>query len=58
MHYDQRDMEKLRDLPIEGVAERLGLTVTRHKALCPFHSDHSLCSAASCAGPRADRSTS
>ena len=41
MHYDHRDMEKLRDLPIEGVAERLGLTVTRHKALCPFHSDHS-----------------
>ena len=41
MHYNHRDMEKLRDLPIEGVAERLGLTVTRHKALCPFHSDHS-----------------
>ena len=30
----------LRDLPIEGVAERLGLQVSRHKALCPFHNDH------------------
>ncbi len=30
----------LRDLPIEGVAERLGLEVIRHKALCPFHNDH------------------
>ena len=33
-------MQKLRDLPIEGVAERLGLQVTRHKCLCPFHDDH------------------
>ena len=30
----------LRDLPIEGVAERLGMEVSRHKALCPFHDDH------------------
>ena len=30
---------KLRDLPIEGVAERLGLRVERHKSLCPFHDD-------------------
>ena len=30
----------LRDLPIEGVAERMGMEVTRHKALCPFHDDH------------------
>ena len=30
----------LRDLPIEEVAERLGLQVTHHKALCPFHDDH------------------
>ena len=34
-------LQKLRDLPIEGVAERLGLRVVRHKALCPFHDDHS-----------------
>ena len=31
---------RLRSLPIEGVAERLGLRVTRHKSLCPFHDDH------------------
>ena len=37
---DRYDLQKLRDLPIEGVAERLGLRVTRHKALCPFHDDH------------------
>ncbi len=30
----------LRDLPIEGVAERLGLELRQHKALCPFHNDH------------------
>ena len=34
------DIQKLRDLPIEGVAERLGLRVSRHKCLCPFHDDH------------------
>jgi len=33
-------LQKLRDLPIEGVAERLGLQVVRHKCLCPFHDDH------------------
>ena len=37
---DRIQLQKLRDLPIEGVAERLGLRVTRHKALCPFHDDH------------------
>ena len=37
---EQYELQKLRDLPIEGVAERLGLTVVRHKALCPFHDDH------------------
>ena len=30
---------KLRELPIEAVAERLGLRVRMHKALCPFHDD-------------------
>ena len=37
---DKYELQKLRDLPIEGVAERLGMHVTRHKALCPFHDDH------------------
>lgn len=31
---------RLRHLPIETVAERLGLHVARHKSLCPFHDDH------------------
>ena len=34
------EIQKLRDLPIEGVAEQLGMVVKRHKALCPFHADH------------------
>ena len=34
------ELQMLRDLPIEGVAERMGMDVTRHKALCPFHDDH------------------
>ncbi|MDO4992167.1 MAG: CHC2 zinc finger domain-containing protein [Prevotellaceae bacterium] len=34
-----QDIQKLRELPIEGVAERLGIKVMRHKALCPFHDD-------------------
>ena len=37
---EKYEIQKLRDLPIEGVAERLGLHVVRHKALCPFHDDH------------------
>ena len=36
---EKSDINKLRELPIEGVAERLGMKVTRHKALCPFHDD-------------------
>ena len=36
---DKLDIEKLQALPIEQVAEALGLSVTRHKALCPFHAD-------------------
>lgn len=35
---DKFELQKLRDLPIEGVAERLGLHVVRHKALCPYSS--------------------
>ena len=37
---DRIELQKLRDLPIEGVAERLGLRVRMHKSLCPFHNDH------------------
>ena len=37
---DKNELQKLRELPIEGVAERLGLRVARHKALCPFHADN------------------
>ena len=37
---DKFELQKLRDLPIEVVAERLGLQVKIHKALCPFHDDH------------------
>lgn len=36
----QSELNRLRSLPIEGVAERLGLQVVRHKSLCPFHDDH------------------
>lgn len=36
---ERYELQKLRDLPIEGVAQRLGLWVVRHKALCPFHED-------------------
>ncbi|MBO5795880.1 MAG: hypothetical protein J6R28_04425 [Bacteroides sp.] len=38
--YTNEAIQKLRDLPIEGVAERLGLKVTHHKTLCPFHNDN------------------
>ena len=33
------DIQKLRALPIESVAERLGLRVSRGRCLCPFHDD-------------------
>ena len=36
---DRIELQKLRELPIEGVAQRLGMSVTRHKSLCPFHDD-------------------
>ena len=37
---EKHEIEKLRSLPCEGVAQRLGLTIKHHKALCPFHDDH------------------
>ena len=32
---EKYEIQKLRDLPIEGVAKQLGMVVKRHKALCP-----------------------
>ena len=37
---DKFEIQKLRELPIEGVAERLGLTIKKHRSLCCFHDDH------------------
>lgn len=37
---EKYEIQKLRDLPIEEVAEQLGMEVERHKSLCPFHDDH------------------
>ena len=37
---ERYDIEKLRSLSCEGVAQRLGIKVHRHKALCCFHNDH------------------
>ena len=37
---DRLTLQRLRDLPIEQVAKRVGLHVVRHKSLCPFHDDH------------------
>ena len=36
---DKFDIMKLNELSIEQVAGALGLSVTRHRALCPFHND-------------------
>ena len=40
MVMDRHELQKLRDLSIVGVAERLGLTVKGRRCLCPFHADH------------------
>ena len=37
---EKYEIQKLRDLPIERIAEQMGMVVKRHKALCPFHADH------------------
>ena len=37
---EKYEIQKLREVPIEGVAQRLGLSVSRHNCLCPFHDDH------------------
>lgn len=36
---DKINIQKLQALPIEEVASAMGLSVSRHKALCPFHDD-------------------
>ena len=36
----KQEIDRLRTLPIEEVAHRLGLHPERHKCLCPFHNDH------------------
>ena len=37
---ERYDIEKLRSLSCEGVAQHLGIKVQHHKALCCFHNDH------------------
>ena len=37
---EKYDIEKLRSLSCESVAQRLGIMIKYHKALCPFHDDH------------------
>ena len=37
---ERYDIDKLRSLSCESVAQRLGIKVQHHKALCCFHSDH------------------
>lgn len=39
-YYDNHFIEKLNELSIESVAVKLGMEVKKHKALCPWHSDH------------------
>ena len=41
MNIPQNIIDRLNELPIEEVAEELGLEVSRHKALCFAHDDHS-----------------
>lgn len=39
MYLSKFDIQKLQDLSIESVADKLNLTVRAHKAICPFHDD-------------------
>lgn len=41
MNIPQNIIVRLNELPIEEVADKLGLEVRRHKALCFMHNDHS-----------------
>lgn len=37
--FSKFDIQKLKELSVEDVASKLNLSVSRHKALCPFHED-------------------
>lgn len=39
-YYDKQFINKLNELSIESVADKLGMKVKKHWALCPWHSDH------------------
>lgn len=39
-YFDQSFIEKLNSLSIETVAVKLGMNVSKHKSLCPWHNDH------------------
>lgn len=38
---EKSDLEKVRAIPCESVAQRLGFVVKQHRARCCFHDDHS-----------------
>lgn len=37
--FSKHDIQKLKELSIEEVAQKLNFSVSRHKTLCPFHED-------------------
>lgn len=39
MFVSKYDIQKLQELTIESVAEKLNIPVSHHKAICPFHDD-------------------
>lgn len=39
MFVSKYDIQKLQELAIESVAEKLNIPVSHHKAICPFHDD-------------------
>ena len=39
-YFDQAFIDKLNELSIETVAEKLGMKVNKHHTLCPWHDDH------------------
>ena len=40
VYFDQSFIDKLNSLSIETVAVKLGMNVSKHKSLCPWHNDH------------------
>ncbi len=49
---DDQELQKLRDLSIEGVAERLGITIRHRRFCCPAHDDHTPSASVSKSGTR------